>query len=183
MERAVLRERLEASADKALPAEARTLSPEVIESLTDKFAPQFLALHERIQALQHDPPEATELDGLKQERMELEVELELVRARSAELQETVSRQKRELSAQRLEVNTELKELRTLLSQQAEMFSQHEPASSPERLSSHEAVERHSSPPVPVADEPSAKPLDPVVNSVMAQFAKLQRDIAQRRKKK
>ena len=105
----------------------------------------------------------------------------MVRARSAELQETVARQKRELSEQRLEVSDELKELRSLMEEQAHLFAQHDSSSSAEpaagaersvRLSSHAAHE----------EQPSKAP-DPVVNSVMAQFAKLQRDIAQRRKKK
>ena len=108
----------------------------------------------------------------------------MVRARSAELQETVSRQKRELAAQRLEVSEELKELRTLIADQAELFAQHEPASFVESADHHEpAAEQRSPSSTLVHEEPPAKPQDPVVNSVMAQFARLQRDIAQRRKKK
>ena len=132
--------------------------------------------------------ESTELDGLKKERQELELELELVRARSAELQETVGRQKRELAAQRLEVNEELKELRTLIAGQAELFNQHESDGAAEGDAHQDspAKEKHVAPvsgAASVHDEASGKPVDPVVNSVMAQFAKLQRDIAQRRKKK
>jgi chromosome segregation ATPase len=185
VERAVLLERLEAAAKHPLPGGAPGLATEALESLNA----QFLALQQQIQALQQDSPEVTELDALKKERQELELELELVRARSAELQETVGRQKRELAAQRLEVNEELKELRTLIAGQAELFTQNE-SEGGEEGDSHQvspAKEKHVVPPVsgaaPVNEEPSGKPVDPVVNSVMAQFAKLQRDLAQRRKKK
>ena len=187
VERAVLQERLEAAVKQPLPVESSSPTAAAIESLNGQFAQQFLALHERIQALQQDPPEAQELDALRQERLELETELELVRARSAELQETVSRQKRELAAQRAEVNEELKELRTLIAEQGELFAHHEPGASEPAVHHEPAAEKHSSPaasgPVAVHEHPLAKPADPVVNSVMAQFAKLQRDIAQRRKKK
>jgi hypothetical protein len=186
VERAVLQERLEAAAKQPLPEESQPPTVAALESLNGQFAQQFLALHERIQALQQDPPEAQELDALRQERLELETELELVRARSAELQETVAHQKRELAAQRLEVNEELKELRTLIAEQGELFAHHEPAAAEPAVYHEPAAEKHSSPAAsgPVADhDPPAKPADPVVNSVMAQFAKLQRDIAQRRKKK
>ena len=183
VERAVLLDRLEAAAKH--PGGAPGLTTEALESLNA----QFLALQQQIQALQQDSPEVTELDALKKERQELELELELVRARSAELQETVGRQKRELAAQRLEVNEELKELRTLIAGQAELFTQNE-SEGGEEGDSHQdspAREKHVAPPVSgaasVNEEPSGKPVDPVVNSVMAQFAKLQRDLAQRRKKK
>jgi chromosome segregation ATPase len=184
MEQAVLLQRLEAAANQPSSGDAPAVSPQVLESLTDQFGQQFVALHEKIQALHQDPPKTAELDALRHEKLELESELELVRARSTELQETVSRQKRELEAQRLEVSDELKELRTLISAQAELFAQHEPASPGEpAVAQATAAEKQSPPAAASHEEPSSKPLDPVVNSVMAQFAKLQRDIAQRRKKK
>ena len=184
VERAVLLERLETAANPPLPGETNGLSPQAIESLTGQIDQQFLALQEKLLGLRQEPPEASQLESLKQERQELEGELEMVRARSAELQETVSRQKRELAAQRLEVSEELKELRTLIADQAELFAQHEPASFVESADYHElAAEQRSPSSTLVHEEPPAKPHDPVVNSVMAQFARLQRDIAQRRKKK
>ena len=188
VERAVLLERLEVAAKQPLPEGAPSLTPEALVSLNGQFEQQFLALQQQIQALQQDTPEITELDSLKKERQELELELELVRARSAELQETVGRQKRELAAQRLEVNEELKELRTLIAGQAELFAQNESEGGAEG-DAHQgstAKEKHIAPvsgAASVHEEASGKPVDPVVNSVMAQFAKLQRDIAQRRKKK
>ena len=186
VERAVLLERLEAAARQPLPEGAPSLTPEALVSLNGQFEQQFLALQQQIQALQQDTPEITELDSLKKERQELELELELVRARSAELQETVGRQKRELAAQRLEVNEELKELRTLIAGQAELFAQSEGGGEGDSHQDSPAKEKHVAPvsgAASVHEESSGKPVDPVVNSVMAQFAKLQRDIAQRRKKK
>lgn len=184
VERAVLLERLESATNQPSSGEPGALSPQAVASLTNQFDQQFQALQEKLQALRHDPPEATQLESLKQERRELEAELELVRARSAELQETVSRQKRELAAQRSEVSEELKELRTLIAEQGELFARHEfaPCSeSPDHQDS--AAEQRTPSPAHAHEDPPAKPSDPVVNSVMAQFARLQRDIAQRRKKK
>jgi len=191
VERAVLLERLEAAARQPLgetgvASGPSTLSAEALTGLAEQFAGQFAGqfaeLKQRLQAHPSDSPEGAELEALRKERLELETELDLVRARSAELQETVARQKRELSEQRAEVSDELKELRSLM-EQATMFSQHEPSSGSEssgeersvRLSSHSSHSAH--------EEQPAKSPDPVVSSVMAQFAKLQRDIAHRRKKK
>lgn len=155
-----------------------------VESLGDQLGERFQALEDRIQSLQRESPEFSELNTLKQERQELELELELVRARSAELQETVSRQKRELAAQQMQVSDELKELRSLIAEQGEHISHHDPSATMEPSIRESSVRKSTPPtPAPAASEEAAKPNDPVVNSVMAQFAKLQRDIAQRRKKK
>ena len=192
VERAVLLERLEAAARQSLgeasvPAGAPTLSAEALAGLAEQFAGQFAGQFAELKQHLHAPPadsqEGAEVEALRKERLELETELDLVRARSAELQETVARQKRELSEQRAEVSDELKELRSLM-EQATLFAQHDSSSGSEstsgeersvRLSSHSSHSAH--------EEQPAKSPDPVVTSVMAQFAKLQRDIAQRRKKK
>lgn len=100
------------------------------------------------------------------------LELELVRGHAAELQETVSEQKQELAEQRTAMNEELKDLRRLVERQAELL-----ADQPHEMA--------ASAPAQVANPPAAKDggaaADPVVSSVMAQFAKLQQDVAQRRK--
>jgi DNA repair exonuclease SbcCD ATPase subunit len=103
-----------------------------------------------------------------EERNELETELDLVRSRAAELQEIVDAQRRELADSRDEMSAELKQLRRLIEQQAER-----------------AVKQTVTAPVPAAADEgaAAEGEDPVMNSVMAQFAKLQKDVAQRRKKK
>jgi DNA repair exonuclease SbcCD ATPase subunit len=106
---------------------------------------------------------------LEHDRRDLEEENKLLRTRATALQETVNNQRRELTEQQAEISTELKHLRDLLAERG-----HEPAHV-----DHEAVTlvtagQHS--------EAPAEP-DPVVSSVMAQFARLQKDVAQRRKKK
>ena len=106
-----------------------------------------------------------------QERTELENELELVRGRAAELQDTVDLQRRELTEARNEMSAELKQLRLLIEQQASLLARSggsPPASTPLEVE------------VEVSD---AAGDDPVMNSVAAQFARLQKDMAQRRKKK
>ena len=114
-----------------------------------------------------------------QERTELESELELVRGRAAELQDTVDQQRRELADARNEMQNELRQLRRLIEQQAEVLAR-------SGSSGNSAV----GPTVTVAgaieaeiEASDAAGDDPVMNSVAAQFAKLQKDMAQRRKKK
>lgn len=114
------------------------------------------------------------LNELERERPELEAELELVRTRAAELQETVNTQRRELTEQRAEFASELRLLRELVEQNADRFSR--PADEPGELVCAGANGRGHV-------EPDDTPADPVISSVMAQFARLQKDVAQRRKKK
>ena len=109
------------------------------------------------------------LGALERERVELESELELVRTRATELQEVVNQQRRELVEQRADITTELRLLRELVEQRP----QHA-----EFESEDEALVAAASHSEPLGSSP-----DPVVSSVMAQFARLQKDVAQRRKKK
>jgi chromosome segregation ATPase len=137
-----------------------------------------------ILAASGDSPEATaRFSVLTQERAELEAELELVRTRALELQETVAQQKRELSGQRDELQAELKLLRQLIEQQSDLMA------SAERPDATNLTLTRTGPPVSLprpaarpAEEESAPPADPVVSSVMAQFARLQKDVSQRRQK-
>lgn len=119
-----------------------------------------------------DDVNALALTALEQEREALESELELVRNRAAELNETVARQEREIAAQKNELGSELQQLRKLVEKQADLIA--------DRVVSGRET------PVPAASAATASSApanDPVVNSVMAQFAKLQKDVAQRRKRK
>src|SRR5262249_14223688 len=109
------------------------------------------------------------LSAIERERVELESELELVRTRATELQEIVNQQRRQLVEQRADITTELRLLRELVEsrpQQGEFEGEDEALV---------AAASHS--------EPLGSAPDPVVSSVMAQFARLQKDVAQRRKKK
>jgi chromosome segregation ATPase len=118
-----------------------------------------------------DPQTQERLASLERERIELESELELVRTRATELQEVVNQQRRELVEQRADVTTELRLLRELVEQNRHV--RHE-----EPLEEEPALVGASSRGEPVTCAP-----DPVVSSVMAQFARLQKDVAQRRRKK
>ena len=212
VERAVLSERLESGGasreGQISDSTAAALSSQAIASLAEQFADlkQHLqsssshlaeAVEQATQrAIANLPPpvipegssplacaeNAPKLADLLRERMELEAELQLVRARSAELQETITRQQRELTGQRAEVSEELRELRKLIEEQALLLVHGEGASSAEHSAGAEESRA-----VPAAarskDAQSSQPGDPMVSSVMAQFAKLQKDIAQRRKKK
>lgn len=146
-----------------------------------------------------DPSAAIEdlakLHELEKEHVELESELELVRARAAELQELVGQLKSELSEQRGSMADELRELRRLLGHPAEASGHREtqvyaprdeaspamtmtlPARDIVRDSTPAKEKVRDSTPVAAANG------DPAAQSVMAQFAKLQKDVALRRKKK
>lgn len=111
---------------------------------------------------------------MERERNELESELELVRARATELQEVVNQQRRELEEQRTEITNELRQLREMATKwprATEPFQQQHPEDAEELVAATSSSESMGAVP------------DPVVSSVMAQFARLQKDVAQRRKKK
>jgi chromosome segregation ATPase len=118
-----------------------------------------------------DPQTAERLAAIERERIELESELELVRTRATELQEIVNQQKREMTEQRSDVTTELRMLRELVQQRGG------------RSHHYEADDEAALVGAGVRNDPAGPPADPVVSSVMAQFARLQKDVALRRKKK
>ena len=122
-------------------------------------------------AATNDEADALALTALEQEREALESELELVRSRAAELNETVAQQQREIAAQKSELGTELQQLRKLVEKQADL------------IADRAVNARENVPPVGPSSTVPTQPNDPVVNSVMAQFAKLQKDVAQRRRRK
>lgn len=142
-----------------------------------------LARSEAAPAAVGSPEEGQRYLALEHERTELESELELVRTRAVELQETVTQQKRELTEQREDLHSELKLLRQLIEQQSDLMAsggddRHEPINlTVARPSPAATLPR---PPAVSDDAPSGA--DPVVSSVMAQFARLQKDVAQRRQK-
>ncbi len=108
---------------------------------------------------------------LDQERVVIETELESVRNRAAEMAENLAEQRREMSSEREQWAQELKRMRRLL----ENISAHRMAPLP--------VE---TPPAPSEPHESAASSsggagDPVLDSVMAQFEMLQKDIVRRRR--
>lgn len=113
------------------------------------------------------------LATLERERLELETELELVRSRATELQQIVQQQRRELNEQRADITTELRLLRDLIEQQhAAEAERYLPEEEPALVGA-----------APRGAELTGPAPDPVVSSVMAQFARLQKDVALRRRKK
>lgn len=121
---------------------------------------------------QNEIADAVALVALTQEREALEAELELVRTHAAELNETVTQQQHEIAAQKTELGTELQQLHKLVEKQADLIADRAVSSGRET-----AQPASSSPAV------LTQLSDPVVNSVMAQFAKLQKDVAQRKRRK
>jgi hypothetical protein len=125
---------------------------------------------------------------MEKERAELEAELELVRTRAQELQETVAQQKRELADSRDELQAEMKLLRQLVEQQSDLMASG--GSGEERRESITLTHPNSRTgpavtlvrPSPAHVDEAPAGADPVVSSVMAQFARLQKDVAQRRQK-
>ncbi len=111
--------------------------------------------------------EADRLLASEQQRAALEAELELVRSRAAELQETIFEQKQEVATRSDQLQQDLKYVRTLLEKRVVAAEQLETP----------AAQRTAS--EPQANAPRDEP-DPVADSIKAQFAKLQQDVAKRR---
>lgn len=111
-----------------------------------------------------------ELAQLIEERDALEAELERVRSHAAELDQTVVEQQHQIDSQQTTASDELSQLRRLVERQSDLIDR--------GTVQADAVKN---PPTTTSREPVGD--DPVVNSVMAQFAKLQRDVASRRRKK
>ena len=108
---------------------------------------------------------------LEHQRTELEDELELVRRRAAEMSDELARQQREIAMERAEWSGELRELRQILEQQTRVLED-----------GQQAAVIVPSPPVKTirGTRQDTNANDPVINSVMAQFAKIQKDAARRR---
>ena len=107
----------------------------------------------------------------QRDRASLEKELDMVRAQAAELSEALAEQKRQMEIQRAEWTQELRQMRRLL----EMMAQRQ-LDQQENEQSRPALQ-------PAAAQPAAPASadDPVLDSVMAQFEMLQKDISRRRR--
>jgi chromosome segregation ATPase len=120
------------------------------------------------------PLDQQRLFELEQERDALEDELERARRRAAELSDTIAEQQRQLASERNGWSDELKQLRTLLETRSVPPSLAEGLVTPQMASARAVAG--------AADGQGANS-DPVVGSVLAQFAQLKRDAAIRRTKK
>lgn len=146
------------------------------EALTELEALKALICEQR--SHRPEPSADPDIRELQQERHALETELELVRGRAAELYDALVQQKRALDDYRQETSGELKQLRRIVEKQAELLAEGSTggATSAAHRESGNTEED---------DEPAVHeaPADPVVSSVMAQFAKLQKEVAERRKQR
>ncbi|PHS09128.1 MAG: hypothetical protein COA78_12210 [Blastopirellula sp.] len=152
-------------------------SRDSITQLKQQLASAKIELLEKDQHLSELESQSTEPHDeseLQTQYAALEEELEQVRSRAAELTETVDRQQREISEERVEWSSELKSIRDVVQRRNE----------PPREAAR-AVEAETGGGVATLEKPPSQQVgalggDRVVDSVMAQFAKLQRDISRRR---
>jgi chromosome segregation ATPase len=149
---------------------------------------EILELRDRLAEL-HDAGRA-DLTA-EQERIALETELELVRRRAAELSESLAEQKDQWTQQQSMLSLELRNLRQLLDSYLSTSTISPPASyasapavvHPPQRSDSPAQAPHAAERPAEAQAAAAAPANPVVDSIMEQFSKLQKDVAQRRKRK
>jgi len=118
--------------------------------------------------------DAQQRSVLEQERAALLAELEQVRSRAAELHESLLQQQNERAEQNSRLLEELQQLRLLVERQSAMYE-----TMPHAAGAPEAPAAE----VELRGSDSAPAADPVVSSVMAQFAQLQKDVSRRRKRK
>lgn len=115
----------------------------------------------------------------EQDRVALENELEMARNQAAELTENLAEQKRQLETKEAEWTQELREMRRLL----EMMAQRQ-LEQRENDRSQPALCAAAAPAANAAGGAAGEPAtadDPVLDSVMAQFQMLQKDLARRRR--
>ncbi len=125
---------------------------------------------------------------LERERIELQSELDTARGQVAELAEQLAEQKRLAALQQAQWNEELKRIRLLLESGAVgggpvVPRQSEPARLPaplERRGGGKQTEQPAALATGSPEAPPGRPRDVVLDSVLAQFEILQKDIARRR---
>jgi chromosome segregation ATPase len=114
------------------------------------------------------PIDEKRLAEFEEERAVLEAELEQTRRRAAELANQMAEQKKQLAEERSGWSEELKQLRTLVEK---------------RVNNAPAAPAHVQAAASGAPAATGGNADPVVGSILAQFARLQKDAAMRRAKK
>lgn len=111
---------------------------------------------------------------LEQERLVLETELDTVRNRAAEMAETLADQRREMGEERTRWALELKRMRSLLEALANRQMQPPAVLGPRQPPIEVEAAAPATTPAPAPSD------DPVLESVVAQFEMLQKDIVRRR---
>jgi DNA repair exonuclease SbcCD ATPase subunit len=128
-----------------------------------------------------------ECRALREERAVLESELETVRARAAEMTESLDEQKKRTAQQQARWEDEFHWQRRLLEEVAGRLSDHAlgagdmPLQSQQEAGPPESVKLHTLPQPRPAETPTETD-DGVLDSVLAQFQMLQKDVARRRRK-
>ena len=152
-----------------------------LDSERDDFAKAhelLLKQHEELaELMEHGGDvDVARLSEFWQQRAELEEELRLARRRAAEMSNTLSKQQREIAEERADWSRELTEMRQMLERQPHMLADGHQAST------KSFVPEFSETPPTVQTRQSHGSNNSVINSVMAQFAKLQKDAVARRRK-
>lgn len=152
-----------------------------LESQAAELQRQREALEAERQRLQAEAERTLEAEHQRQtqalaeesrQREVLENELEVVRMRAAELAESLAEQSRQIAQERAQWSEEIARMRRLL----ETLVRHPPAPAGRDEENPPAAE-----PPRTAPASRASGEDPVLNSVMAQFQMLQKDLARRRR--
>ncbi|PQO47036.1 hypothetical protein [Blastopirellula marina] len=157
------------------PSEIDPQLSEEVERLRRELAAAKLELLKRDQSGEQAPA-SDNLDDLKQRNEALEGELHEARGRAVQLTETIDQQRKELNQQKTVWTEELQAMRTLLERRGNQTpapSQSQSFADTSVLSGTATVTRDEL-------EIRANNNNTVVDSVMAQFAKLQRDVNKRR---
>jgi DNA repair exonuclease SbcCD ATPase subunit len=176
-ERDHLRQQIEAVQGQQQPLEEMT---EAISETSQEMAD----LKRLVEEKANTPPtivdntDTARITDLEIQRSQLESELELVRRRNVEMDQMLSEQRNQQSQQQNQFSVELKEMRELLQRQETLLTER-PMTSPSAQVATAAPVATS--PTPASDRKIAGAT--VVDSVMAQFAKLQDDVARRRTQK
>lgn len=177
-ERAELSEELEAA--RSQTARLASAAMELADARAELADSRELRLHERETVLAgagHAGVVDEQLQLLQQERAALEAELEIVRNRAAELAETAADERRRGAEERAEWSGELKQLRRALEKQAQLLLRYQEVAS---ASPAQLVEAPASRSANGSNSYAPFASDPVLDSVMAQFEMLQKDLVKRR---
>lgn len=117
--------------------------------------------------------------GSAEDLVAVELELEMVRGRATELSDALAQERRAAAEHRNEANNEIKQLRRIVERQADLLGER-PNSNTVTVARETTVESFEDHDEEVEETASS---DPVISSVMAQFAKLQKEVAERRKQR
>lgn len=159
--------------------EVRGTAPPTAEAADSPDDDAAQRLREQLEAAQ------AEREALEDERAMMENELELLRARAAELAEQLASQRRDGADQQRQWSDELRAMRGVLQGLSQQVAQavEKGASTPIAAAPAGTPVTGTTPSAAVGESASSPPAggaDPVLDSVMAQFEMLQKDLARRR---